>query len=385
MKISVVLAVAAMAVGPVTCSNCSGGSKETVLTYNAGMTTTVLGYDTRRYAVVDAIEGQASETDFMCLQEAWFEEDVKNVLDRLQNNFPYHYSAIHNSVGNLRADSGSKSWFFPGWSTMACSLWKIVKLGACVTLKCGHSLHDQKCMVENCGDHLYGLSQDCRSCVSASSSSVSDVVGKCTSAVMEYNRMNRPGLLILSRRPLTDVQYVQFHPGRKVLLERGYIKATTADGMTKVCTHLSARLPYYFEAKLTEFTSFKEMQRNEILQLNRTFGGTRHVLMGDLNTGIVRNEIGLPVLNGEFAENYELLSNLLYQNAYMQNDGRCTFCSSENPVLKAQGKQYGDIAIDHVLTSPGVTADVNSSQRVLDDLSQMLSDHFGIQQDICMS
>ncbi|KAL8619720.1 hypothetical protein ACOMHN_025806 [Nucella lapillus] len=217
MMISVFLValVAAMAVG------CR---KETVLTYNTGLVPLVHGYKNRSSAVVDAIALQSAQTDVMCLQELWFEDDMKSVLDKVGKDFPHHYSAIHSSVGNLRATNG---------------------------------------------------------------------------------------LMILSRRPLTDVQYVDFHDGKPVMIERGYIKATTDGGMNYVCTHLTTNSAFYFE-------------------------------------------------------------------------GSCTFCGSENPVLIAEGAWKSDIDIDHVLTSPGVTADVNSSQRVLDDVSLMLSDHFGVQQDICL-
>ena len=41
--------------------------------------------------------------------------------------------------------------------------------------------------------------------------------------------------------------------------------------------------------------------------------------------------------------------------------GRCTYCSSSNPVLLAANKDAGDLDIDHVLTH-NVDSDITSAQ-----------------------
>ncbi|KAL8619741.1 hypothetical protein ACOMHN_025827 [Nucella lapillus] len=324
------------------------------------------------------METQAKQADFSDLQELWFEDDMKSVLDKVGSDFPHHYSAIHSSVGNLRAQEKGNIWSFRSRFAAPCSRWSLFSLGMCIQSRCASSDNTPKCVLENCEGRVFSLSQDCRSCAAIASNSALDIMSKCANA-NTYNRVNRPGLLILSRQPLTDVQYVDFHDGKPVIAERGYIKAMTDGGMNYVCTHLTTDFGIYFETKLTEFTSFQEQQKNEIGKLINTFSGTPHVLLGDLNTGPARN----PDLTGEMEENYNLLKNQ-YKNAYLENNGSCTFCGSENPVLIAEGAWKSHVDIDHVLTSPGVTADVNSSQRVLDDVSLMLSDHFGVQQDICL-
>ncbi|KAL8619712.1 hypothetical protein ACOMHN_025798 [Nucella lapillus] len=304
MKVSLFLVVlAAVAVGYVTCS---GGCKKTrtVLTYNTGLTLLMPGYEalgvqwskpsrhrpSRQTSCVcksSAMETQAKQADFMCLQELWFEDDMKSVLDKVGTDFPHHYSAIHSSVGKLRAQEKGK--------------------------------------------------RDCRSC--AAMAAGLDAMSKCANAFKTNNRVNRPGLMILSRQPLTDVQYVNFHLKNQVVIEHGYIQAK-AEGTPIVCAQLAADRGYYYEV-------------------------------------VADKSKASPALGSRLPENYKLLSK--YQNDYLQNDGRCTFCASGNPLL--QGKKENSDP-DHVLVS-GLETDVTSAKRVL-DVDIKLSDHFGIQQDICL-
>ena len=63
-------ALAAMSViGSVTCS--CPNNKATLLTFNAGLTPTVHGFNQRRPQVIAAIADQRNNADFMCLQELW--------------------------------------------------------------------------------------------------------------------------------------------------------------------------------------------------------------------------------------------------------------------------------------------------------------------------
>ena len=61
--------VAVLVIGGVTC-HCPN-NKATLLTFNAGLTPTVFGFDQRRPEVIRAITNQSSNVDFMCLQELW--------------------------------------------------------------------------------------------------------------------------------------------------------------------------------------------------------------------------------------------------------------------------------------------------------------------------
>ena len=61
--------VAMSVIGSVTCS--CPNNKATLLTFNAGLTPAVDGFNQRRPQVIAAIADQRSNADFMCLQELW--------------------------------------------------------------------------------------------------------------------------------------------------------------------------------------------------------------------------------------------------------------------------------------------------------------------------
>ncbi|PVD18304.1 hypothetical protein C0Q70_20853 [Pomacea canaliculata] len=86
------------------------------------------------------------------------------------------------------------------------------------------------------------MSRECRSCVALTSWSFHDILTICVNIVREDNRINKPGLFIASRVPLKSVEYVEFNPDRRVLTERGYIKARTQDEQLFICTHLSGQV-----------------------------------------------------------------------------------------------------------------------------------------------
>ena len=66
-------AVTVMATSLVTAGRATSDcpNRATLLTFNAGLTPTVYGFDQRRAAVVSALVGQSDNADFMCLQEMW--------------------------------------------------------------------------------------------------------------------------------------------------------------------------------------------------------------------------------------------------------------------------------------------------------------------------
>nr|KAG5708255.1 hypothetical protein BaRGS_021189 [Batillaria attramentaria] len=263
MRVSLaVLLLVAMGVA-VKGSDCPNG-EDTLLTYNTALTPTIPGFEDRRDRIPAAVATEAANADFLCFQELWYEEDVRGVLEAVEDDFPYHYSYLHYDV--------------------------------------------------------------------------SDMTG---------------------------------HRRRRV-----------ENGAPFLCSHLtSVSLNTYYEAKLP-YSSYTEQQQAEIQDLENKFSGTPHVLMGDLNTGPGRSGEGDENLIAEAPDNYNMLvSDMGYDNPYLDGDGRCTFCES-NLVVQTRGLT-GNKVIDHILVKD-LGNDSSSAQRVLDDpaLGQ-LSDHYGIRAGVC--
>lgn len=369
-------------------TDCPNG-RASLLTFNAGLTPTVAPVEERRRNILEAFGNQSEPVDYMCLQEVWYEKDMKTVLDAVEAEYPYHYSALHSDVSQLRPSEPQTVFGNIARRTrnVPCKLWNKLTLAF---LWCLYGCQRKPiaaatlCRVKTCLPRLYALSQDCRSClIMSKGNAVSGLLRNCFDIRERYNRFNRPGLLILSKQPLSGTQYVAFHQGKKVLVERGYIRAKVGNNPEYICTHMTAYSPVYFSRGLPQFTSNEEKQFAEIHEIADRFSGSPHVLLGDVNTGPARNLSGSPELTAEYPANYELLVNALgYRDPYLLADGRCTYCTHENPLLQRIPNVDG-ILLDHVFTRD-VSVDLDSVKRVLDSSNKPMSDHYGIQMDICL-
>lgn len=358
----------------VTGDSCPNG-KDTLLTYNAALTPTIPGFKERRQRLPGIIAAEASNADFMCFQELWYEEDVRRVLEAVEDEFPYHYSYLHFGISNMTGHTEQKD--------PPCGKWKIVKLSSCMSFNCFNAADQLACMTTHCQSYLTDMSNDCLACIAVSSTSFSEVMTQCMFSWWgSNNRFNSPGVVVASRRPMTAA-YVSYTPPKtKTFLARGYIKVQVQNGPPIVCTHLSSiSFSTYYEVKMP-YSSYEEQQRGEIGIIKDRFSGSAHVLLGDLNSGPARNGSGDLNLEGEATNNYELLmSSVGYTAPYLASDGRCTFC--ENNLVIREGGLSGNKLIDHILTK-GLKSDASSAQRVFDDPADgPLSDHYGVRVDVC--
>ncbi|GFR87144.1 hypothetical protein ElyMa_000739000 [Elysia marginata] len=68
----------------------------TLTTFNGGLTPRISNYGYRRevqpFALLD------EESDIMCLQEFWFQEDIDYTLSKVSHKFKYHFSPLHSSL-----------------------------------------------------------------------------------------------------------------------------------------------------------------------------------------------------------------------------------------------------------------------------------------------
>ncbi|KAK7499313.1 hypothetical protein BaRGS_00009573 [Batillaria attramentaria] len=342
MRVSLaVLLLVAMGVA-VKGSDCPNG-EDTLLTYNTALTPTIPGFEDRRDRIPAAVATEAANADFLCFQELWYEEDVRGVLEAVEDDFPYHYSYLHYDVSDMTGHRRRRHSDDP-----PCGKWKMLLLSACLAYNCLGAEDARACMTTECESRLFDMSRDCLSCISVSYTGFTEVMDQCVFSFFgSNNRFNSPGLVVASRKPMT-AEYVSFNPSTKVLLERGYIKAKVENGAPFLCSHLtSVSLNTYYEAKLP-YSSYTEQQQAEIQDLENKFSGTPHVLMGDLNTGPGRSGEGDENLIAEAPDNYNMLvSDMGYDNPYLDGDGRCTFCES-NLVVQTRGLT-GNKVIDHIL------------------------------------
>merc|ERR1719334_3035399 len=98
--------------------------------------------------------------------------------------------------------------------------------GACTAKKCGNVIKDS-------------LKQTCYECYILMGGG-RNFVEACAPDLTEHdNRFNSPGLLVLSKEPMMNLEYTPFWPGKRQTLERGYIQANVSGVGKTLCTHMT--------------------------------------------------------------------------------------------------------------------------------------------------
>jgi endonuclease/exonuclease/phosphatase (EEP) superfamily protein YafD len=209
---------------------------------------------------------------------------------------------------------------------------------------------------------------------------IQTVVQKCVGVGLpgiNMRTINTPGLLLLSKRPLINAKYSDFHPYTKELIERGYIEAETEDLGKFVCTHTTHNIPYYPEMELSRigaFSTFTEQGRSERIELIQKFGHkNRLVLAGDFNVG---DAFG-PVINKDLPQEFNLLAK--YFNVMPVKE--CTFCWPHVNIYTKSVEGKVQTIIDHVFYKGHKVVDMSRVIKPTDaDLygTFPLSDHNGV-------
>jgi len=366
-------------------SSCSS-----VTSFNTALLNLVPQAETRRPHIAPGLRDTGS--DVLCLQEVWLESDMRPLVESLQDTYPYHYSAIHYRQGDIRKPTSEMGWteyfkykasvFSPCtasdhvtlMSLMACALRE-----GCVSKMSESGLLGTQCITQQCRTITKSLSQECVSCVVLQGGSLA---GCSPNPFNSLNAMNRPGLVLMSKTPMTSPQYVEYFPDNEMVTERGYLEADISGVGKVVCTHMTALFDVYYEYDL-HFDNFTVQQAEEFATLTRHLAGADHLLMGDLNTGPQVAGEGERDLDGEGEVNFlRLTGQYAYQAPYFSQDGRCTYCT-DNPLL---GNTTNKV-IDHILVK-GQSQSVTNIERTLDTMLPSgvpVSDHYGVKAEVCTS
>lgn len=369
-----------------------------VVTFNAGLINRVPEYEKRAQRVPQALLDL--DADVYCLQEIWLESDLRPLLDEVSSTYPYHYSVLHHSVGqltkprqrgvlgslraSLTAGSACSVRDLPYFmSSLACAA-----SHGCLTNFTSDPIKSAACLVQECRGWLQSdnLSADCIACVFLMGTSPTTAFDKCTKTPFQHSkRLNAPGLVLLSKKEVKSACYRSFFPEQDLTIQRGYIQADI-DGLgTVICTHLSAQTDHYLEYNL-QYPSYGVQQTAEIQTLLELASEwPPHVLLGDLNSGLAQHISNTSendtAVCSELPENYQLFLDAGYTEPYSEQDGRCTFCDS-NPLT-----DYCSITIDQVLLMGG-HLEALEAKRVLDETDPSglpLSDHYGVEATLCPS
>jgi endonuclease/exonuclease/phosphatase family metal-dependent hydrolase len=362
-----------------------------VTSYNVGLALNFVPYTRERLPVNEELLADY-DSDVICLQEVWLEEQVEGIVEALKPNYPEIYTV---PAEQIFSDSA------------ACTEQEITPFAQCVTEQCpGLSGADLvACTPVQCGDPLFALPPVCLDAVLGSVGipdvTVEAVVEAVTQPAGKFAFDGALGLILASKYPLEAREFQDFiddstsnHRGA-LYAEININKQTQVVG----CTHPTANLSIEYPASGKHGSWEGEnrfMQQQMIEFVNAKAGDNPIYFGGDFNCSIANPATGV---DGDFADNCQLwLDNGFSSPAKDQLP--CTFCYEENLLLKPEGGVGGSL-LDHVFVKNLEATTAITAERVfdrpvaiesVDPVSELQpedspklthpSDHFGVELDI---
>ncbi|MCO4764365.1 MAG: endonuclease/exonuclease/phosphatase family protein [Myxococcales bacterium] len=352
-----------------------GGAKEsvTVGTWNVGLAYNFVPLAKERQPeVVKALSG-ATE-DVLCLQEVWTDDDLaalETAAKAAGFTEVYQHKTPEDTAG-LAA---------------ACTEGDTKELGPCAQKNCEKAPDLVGCVQEKCGPQLAAISGSCLTCLASNLSlTLPQILDKCGKEGAAYSWGGYNGLMLLSRKPLTNKKHTLLD---SALVRRSVLTAEIAapggSGTIQVaCTHLTAGLESIkYPGTFKNWEEEQAAQVDALLKMMRPAADGPSVILGDLNASPEKTGI-----TGEYKANYAKFGAAGYASPYAdQSAPKCTFCGSNLLVSGGADKGGEDSILDHVLTrgwsgtvgSPARTYDGTVSVTAADGKKDTnLSDHFGV-------
>lgn len=350
----------------------------TVETWNVGIAHGFVDNAAARlpYVVEELAEADA---DILCLQEAWDPADRAILLGSLEASYPFAFSTEVTQYKASRAPvCKSEDLFGDG------------KFVSCLLGPCGGTSGDAKtaCIIDQCGAALTDLKNAKPECAQ----SLMAQVGKSSAAAM-WNIL-RPtrkaglfayhgsdGLLMLSRRPLTNERVVDFTDISTLNRRRALVAEVPVGDrqVTVACTHLTADLsalvPY--PGAFPGWAAEAEAQAERLVDAVGRTGPA--VLLGDFNCGSADEAHGLVE---EAPGVCEAIVGRGFGDPASTLWPACTWCATNTH--NVDGGEHINALIDHVFVRgmTPVSGMVSHDAPVMlkidrQEVSSSLSDHFG--------
>lgn len=383
-------------------SACSGSDDEdslTVTSYNMGLALNFVPYTPERLPANEALL-QDYDSDVICFQEVWLDDQVDAISAAVSNNFPYQYSVPPEQIFS---------------ETAACTNAEVAGFADCANTQCpGQSGSELVgCATSQCGTFLATLSESCVDGVIGGvgipNITVDALVNVVTQPAGKFAFDGSLGLLIASRYELSNTEFQDFidnssgnHRGA-LYAEIEVNNESHVIGCTHPTANLSATIDYPASGNFSSWeTENRFMQEQMIAFVNIKAGDRPIYFAGDFNCSIANASNGVAE---DFAESCQLwLDDGFVDPAAEQLP--CSFCSEENLVLNPQqisggGGGEGDALLDHIFVKNAPKAILITAERVFDDpvtiealspeqdlsledspLLTHPSDHFGVQIDV---
>jgi endonuclease/exonuclease/phosphatase family metal-dependent hydrolase len=330
-----------------------------ITSYNVGLALNFVPFTNERLVVNERLLAD-SDSDVICLQEVWLEEQVEALSDALEATYPEIYTVPPEQIFS---------------ETAACSNEDIDEFAQCLNNQCpGLTGPDfVSCAPVQCSEPAVQLPPVCLDAVLASVGipdvSAELLVEAVTQPAGKFAFGGSLGLILASKYPLEDREFQDFIDDSSANHRGALYAQINLNNQAHVvgCTHptanLSQTIDYPTSGKHGSWEGENRFMQEQMIAFANNKAGDNPILFaGDFNCSIANASNGV---DADFPENCELwLRNGFTDPAADQL--RCTFCSEENLILQAEGGS-GDFFLDHIFIKNVVTATPIVAERVFDD------------------
>lgn len=349
-----------------------------LLTFNAGLAHSYVPYASlRREKIIEALK--EGNSDIVCLQEVWTEDDRKEFIEKLKDQFPYIHAS---SIIQKRASQKPVCQVF--------ELFGENKYGRCMVSKCLKQAGDSltQCLLEKCQGPLLELKISNNDCANALLAQVGKSIPVALyhlftpfsfAGIFAYEGSD--GLLLLSKYPIEKKELFNWDDlstinKRSTLFAEIKIKNKNH---SVLCTHLTANLekdvPYVGKNKSWEYEN--SLQIDQLIKFTKGLSPPVY-LMGDFNCSI---KIKSAQVDPDFEKNCQKLFSK-FSSPVLNINPQCTFCRDN---LLNSGKGEGNLMIDHIFLNEGIPkkVDIAFKEKIMikeeeKEIETQLSDHYGV-------
>jgi endonuclease/exonuclease/phosphatase family metal-dependent hydrolase len=362
-----------------------------VTSYNVGLALNFVPYARERLPVNEEILADY-DSDVICLQEVWLDEQVEAITEALKPVYPEIYTVPAEQVFSESA---------------ACTDEEITPFAQCVTELCPglSGAEVVACAQAQCVEPLFQLPPMCLDAVLGSvgipNLTVEALVEAVTQPAGKFAFDGSLGLMLASKYPLEAREFQDFiedstsnHRGA-LYAEINLNKQTHVVG----CTHPTANLSidYPTSGKHGSWEGENRFMQKEMIAFANAKAGDNPIYFGgDFNCSIANEANGV---DGEYADNCQLWLDDGFVDPVAEQLP-CTFCYEEN-LLLIPGGGTGGTTLDHVFIKNLEATAALSAERIFDDpvsiessdpVSELKpedspqlthpSDHFGVEVEV---
>ncbi len=363
----------------------------TATSYNLGLALNFVPYTNERLVVLESLIDDY-DSDVICMQEVWLDDQVEAIKSAISDRYPHVYTVPPEQV-EVAACTTDEIAGFEGCARAQCDGLTDSALVGCGIAQCSVFFAD---LSPTCLDNLIGA-------VGTPGITIDGLVEVVTQPAGKFAYGGALGLMLASRHELKSREFLDFiddssgnHRGA-LFAEIELNNRVHVIGCTHPTANLEATIDYPTSGKHGSWEGENRFMQEQMIAFANAKAGTNPIIFGgDFNCSFGNASNGVVP---DFEENCQLWLDDGF-TAPAAEQLPCSYCTEENLILLEEEDTSGPLLLDHLfvknLGAVGIKARrifdqpvaieslVPVSELQPEDSPKLThpSDHFGVEVDI---